>query len=90
MTRIFVLTTKTKRKYLHDTAASIKHLLSTSILTKVGIQSSRKGRLKRRVYNLKGANHLWHIDTDHKLVKWYLIIFGASSMIQGILLQPKF
>ena len=46
-------------------------------VSEVGIQSRRKGRLKRRVYNVKGANHLWHIDTNHKLVKWYLIIFGA-------------
>ena len=35
----------------------------------VGIQSIRKGRLKRRVCNVKGANHLRHIDTNHKLVK---------------------
>ena len=46
-------------------------------INEAGIQSRRKGRLKRRVYNVKGANHLWHIDTNHKLVKWYLIIFGA-------------
>ena len=46
-------------------------------VSEVGIQSRRKGRLKRRVYNVKGANHLWHIDTNHKLVKWYLIIFGT-------------
>ena len=46
-------------------------------VSEAGIHSRRKGRLKRRVYNVKGANHLWHIDTNHKLVKWYLIIFGA-------------
>ena len=46
-------------------------------VSEVGIQSRRKGRLKRGVYNVKGANHFWHIDTNHKLVKWYLIIFGA-------------
>ena len=46
-------------------------------VSEVGIQCRRKGRFKRRVYNVKGANHLWHIDTNHKLVKWYLIIFGV-------------
>ena len=46
-------------------------------ISEVGIQSRRKGRFKRRVYNIKGANYLWHIDTNHKLVKWHLIIFGA-------------
>lgn len=33
--------------------------------------------MKRRVYNVKGPNHLWHIDTNHKLIRWYFIIFGA-------------
>ena len=46
-------------------------------VSEVGIQSRRKGRLKRRVCNVKGENHLLHIDTNHKLVKWYLIIFGG-------------
>ena len=46
-------------------------------VSEVGIQSRRKGRLKRRVYSVKGANRRCHIDTNHKLVKWYLIIFGA-------------
>ena len=42
-----------------------------------GVQTRKKGRLKRRVYNVKGANHLRHIHTNHKLIKWYIIIFGA-------------
>ena len=42
-----------------------------------GAQARKKGRLKRRVYNVNGANHLWHIDTNHKPIKWYVIIFGA-------------
>ena len=49
-------------------------------VSEVGIQPTKKGRLKRRVYNVKRANHLWHIDTNHKLVKWYLIIFGAIDV----------
>ena len=40
-------------------------------INEAGIQSRRKGRLKRRVYNVKGANQ------NSKLAKWYLIIFGA-------------
>ena len=31
-------------------------------------------RLHGRLYNVKGPNHLWHIDTSHKLIRWYLII----------------
>ena len=42
-----------------------------------GIEKRTRRRLKRRTYNVKGPNHLWHIDTNHKLIRWYLIIFGA-------------
>ena len=30
-----------------------------------GVRERKKGRLQRRVYNMKGPNHLWHIDTNH-------------------------
>ena len=42
-----------------------------------GILHRSRGRLHRRVYNVKGANHLWHIDTNHKLVRWHMVVFGA-------------
>jgi len=41
------------------------------------VQARKKGRLKRRTYNVIAPNHLWHVDTNHKLVKWYFIVFGA-------------
>ena len=46
-------------------------------VSEVGIQSRRKGKLKKRICNVKGTNPLWHINTNHELVKWYLVIFGA-------------
>ena len=30
-------------------------------VSEVGAQSKRNGRLQTRIYNVKGANHLWHI-----------------------------
>ena len=42
-----------------------------------GVRERTKGRLQRRVYNVKGPNHLWHIDTNHKLVRWNFIIIGG-------------
>lgn len=42
-----------------------------------GVNARKKGRLHRRVYNVKGPNHLWHIDTNHKLVRWYFVIVGV-------------
>ena len=42
-----------------------------------GIRRRKKSRLSRRVYNVQGSNHLWHLDTNQKLVRWYFIIIGA-------------
>ena len=41
-------------------------------------ERTRRG-FKRRNYNVKGPNRLWHIDMNHKLIKLYLIIFGAIN-----------
>ena len=42
-----------------------------------GIAQRRKGRLHRRVYHVQGPNHLWHVDTNHKLIRWNLVIIGG-------------
>ena len=42
-----------------------------------GIAERTRGRLHRQIYNVKGANDLWHIDTNHKLDRWHMIIFGS-------------
>jgi hypothetical protein len=46
-------------------------------LDETGIQERKKGRLQRRVYNVKGPNHLWHIDTNHKLIRGHFVIVGG-------------
>ena len=45
---------------------------------KKGVRERKKGRLQRRVYNVNGPNHLWHIDTNHKLVRWNSFILMKS------------
>ncbi|CAG2220117.1 unnamed protein product [Mytilus edulis] len=42
-----------------------------------GIQERRQGRLSRRVYSVESANRLWHIDTNHKLIRWKFVIAGG-------------
>lgn len=42
-----------------------------------GVANRKKGRLHRRVYNVKGPNHLWHVDTNHKLIRWNFVIVGG-------------
>ena len=48
------------------------------IVQGIRIQRWRKtGRFHRRVYNVMGPNHLWHIDTNHKLVRWRFVVMGG-------------
>lgn len=42
-----------------------------------GVKRRKKNGLHRRVYSVQGSNHLWHLDTNHKLVRWYFIITGV-------------
>lgn len=31
----------------------------------------------RRIYNVPGPNALWHIDSNHKLIRWRLVVHGC-------------
>ena len=42
-----------------------------------GVKERKKRRLKRRVYNVEGPNHLWHVDKNDKHVRWNFIIMGG-------------
>ena len=33
--------------------------------------------IKRRKYSVKGSNSLWHIDGNHKLIRWNFVIHGG-------------
>ena len=68
------------RKLLKDRGFNVERYgLRDSIyrVNDFGVQARKKRRLNKRVYNVKGANHLCHKDTNHKLIKWHIIIFGA-------------
>ena len=37
----------------------------------------RSVAIRRRVYHSNGPNHTWHIDGNHKLIRWRLVIHGG-------------
>ena len=59
---------KMQRMRLRDSIHRVDH---------EGVENRRRGRLRRRTYNVQGPNHLWHIDTNHKLVRWHLVVIGG-------------
>ena len=38
---------------------------------------SRNPPIQRRVYCVPGPNALWHLDGNHKMIRWGLVIHGA-------------
>jgi hypothetical protein len=57
--------------------SSIKFSKTSFVIINLGINERKKGRLQRRVYNVQGVNYLWHVDTNHKLIRWRLVIVGG-------------
>ena len=37
----------------------------------------RRETVQRRVYSVDGPNSLWHIDGNHKLIRWKVVIHGG-------------
>ncbi len=43
----------------------------------VGVEERRRRAVRRRVYTVPHPNHVWHIDGNHKLIRWKLVIHGC-------------
>lgn len=37
----------------------------------------RRYAIQRRLYNVRKPNHLWHIDSNHKLISWRFVLHGC-------------
>ena len=37
----------------------------------------RRYTIRRRIYNVKKPNHLWHVDSNRKLIHWRFILHGC-------------
>ena len=42
-------------------------------------QRSMKTRIFRRTYKVAGSNSLWHIDGNHKLIRYYKLISNSFN-----------
>jgi hypothetical protein len=42
-----------------------------------GVVKRKQRKLKRRVYSAQGPQSVWHIDGNHKLIRWKLVVHGG-------------
>ena len=54
-----------------------------------GTKERKSGRFHRRVYNVMAPNHLWHIDSNHKLVRWRFIVIGGIDGFTRLIMFLK-
>ena len=47
-------------------------------LDSAGVQARRSVTIKRRQYSVPCPHYLWHIDGNHKLIKWKIVIHGGK------------
>ena len=40
-------------------------------------QIRRRETVRRRIYSVEGPNSVWHIDGNHKLIRWKLVVHGG-------------
>ena len=43
----------------------------------VGVAARSRCVISRRVYSAPHPNYVWHIDSNHKLIRWRMVIHGA-------------
>lgn len=60
-------------KSIHVQRQRLRDSLSRLRGTRSGINRA----VVRRVYSVPGPNHIWHIDGNHKLIKYRLVIHGG-------------
>ena len=68
------------KQLLYGKGVKVQRMRLRDSLHKVdglGVQKRKKKRLQRIVYNVKGPKTLWHVDTNHKLIRWNFVIFGG-------------
>ena len=53
------------------------------------IAQRKRGRL-HRVYHIQGPNHLWHVDTNHKLICWNLVIIRGIDGFSRLPVMLKY
>ena len=42
-----------------------------------GVAARRLSTIRRRVYSVPHPNFFWHIDGNHKLIRWHFVVHGA-------------
>ena len=71
---------KTPAGHLHSQGYHIQRWRIRESLLRVdpwGVEQRTRNILHHWQYHVQGPNSLWHIDGNHKLIRWRIVIHGA-------------
>ena len=54
-----------------------------------GVAERRHTTIKRRVYYVDYPNEVWHMDSNHKIIRWKFVIHGATNEFSQIIVMLK-
>ena len=63
--------------YLRSQNIHVQRWRICQSIHRVDPEGVREVLIQRRSYHVKGPNHVWHMDGNHKLVRWKFVIHGA-------------
>ena len=63
------------------------HVLEIVLLVPICIVAPH--RLYRRVYSVPGSNYLWHIDGNHKMICYRLVVHGGIDGFSRLITYLK-
>nr|XP_055036502.1 uncharacterized protein LOC129423984 [Misgurnus anguillicaudatus] len=77
-------TTNAGERYVHGSLRSRELRIqrwrvrqSLQELDPIGRSFRRRRTIRRRIYSVATSNQLWHIDGNHKLVRWRMVFHGC-------------
>ena len=61
----------------HNVSSSRQQRDSIHRVDPEGVEERSRKRIKRAVYHSDGPHYCWHIDGNHKLIRWGIVIYGC-------------
>ena len=56
----------------------------------VGTQERKRLKIKRRVYSVPCPNYIWHIDGNHKLIRWKIVLHHGIDGYSRLVVFGRF
>ena len=78
--------------HLHSRAITVPRArLRASIhrVDPINTQEHRSTTIRRRTYHAEFPNYVWHVDGNHKAIRWRLVVHGGIDGFSRVITIPQ-